>query len=135
MNVFFYGLFMDESVLAGKGISVRRATVGCVDGFRLRIGERATLQRHAGARAYGVLMDLDAEELRTLYAESSVSDYVSERVIVELLDGTRIEASCYNLPSDKVAGTNRDYADALYALATRLGLPESYLGEIRQAGH
>jgi hypothetical protein len=34
---------MDESLLASKGISPSRATVGHVDGYGLRIGRRATL--------------------------------------------------------------------------------------------
>ena len=41
--VFFYGLFMDESLLVSKGVSPSKATVGYVDGYSLRIGRRATL--------------------------------------------------------------------------------------------
>jgi len=134
MNVFFYGLFMDENLLAKKGIAASNAVVGYVDGFRLRIGERATLQRCAGARAYGVMMAVSPNEVRELYAESSVADYVPASVTVELMDGSNAEASCYNLPSNKVTGTNKGYAEALLEVANRLGLPESYLGQIRQAG-
>ena len=134
MNVFFYGLFMDENLLAQKGIAARNAVIGYVEGFRLRIGERATLQRSAGARAYGIMMDVSADDVRALYAESSVADYVPESVIVALMDGNNAEASCYNLPGNKVTGTNRSYAKSLLKVANRLGLPESYLGQIRQAG-
>lgn len=35
MAVFFYGLFMDHSLLAAKGIIPSRAIVGYVDGYRL----------------------------------------------------------------------------------------------------
>ena len=135
MNVFFYGLFMDESLLAEKGIAARNGVVGYVDGLRLRIGERATLERYAGARAYGVMMEVSDNEVRELYAESSVADYVPESVTVELMDGNSAEASCYNLPRNKVTGTNKGYAKALLEVANQLGLPESYLGEIRQAGN
>lgn len=134
MNVFFYGLFMDENLLAEKGIAVSHAVVGYVDGFRLRIGERATLQRCAGARAYGVMMEVSPNEVRELYAESSVADYVPESVTVEFMDGSNAEASCYNLPRAKVSGTNKGYAEALLGVAIQLGLPESYLEQIRQAG-
>ena len=134
MNVFFYGLFMDENLLVKKGIAAKHAVVGYVDGFRLRIGERATLQRSAGARTYGVMMEVSANEVRELYAESSVSDYVPESVTVELINGNITEATCYNLPSNKVTGTNKRYAEALLELANQLGLPETYLGQIRQAG-
>ena len=30
--------------------------------------------------------------------------------MVELMDGTKVEATCYNLPADKVAGANKKYA-------------------------
>ena len=134
MNVFFYGLFMDEDLLAKKGISPSKAEVGFVDGFALRIGERATLVRSAGTRSYGVMMNISSEQAKELYAESSVADYVPESVTVELLDGSEVEASCYNLPVNKVTGTNKVYAEALWEVANRLGLPENYLVEIRQAG-
>ena len=134
MNVFFYGLFMDEDLLAKKGISPSKAEVGFVDGFALRIGERATLIRAADTRSYGVTMNISSDQANELYAESSVADYVPESVTVELLNGSKVEASCYNLPVDKVTGTNKVYAQALLEVANRLGLPESYLVEIRQAG-
>ncbi len=125
---------MDETLLAKKGISPSNAEVGHVDGFALRIGERATLIRSAGTRSYGVMMNISSDQAKQLYAESSVADYVPESVTVELLNGSKVEASCYNLPVDKVTGTNKVYAQALLEVANRLGLPESYLVEIRQAG-
>ena len=134
MKVFFYGLFMDEDLLAKKGISPRETIVGHLDGFCLRIGERATLLRSAGARAYGVVMEISPGEAKGLYAESSVADYVPEPVTVELIDGSEVEASCYNLPAHKITGTNKGYAVALWEVASKLGLPEPYLDEIRQAG-
>lgn len=133
MNVFFYGLFMDADLLAEKGITPRDAAVGHVEGFSLYIGERATLLRSAGARAYGVVMEISPGEAKDLYAEASVADYVPEPVIVELIDGSKVEASCYILPDDKVTGTNTDYAEALLQVARKLGLPETYLAGIKQA--
>ncbi len=134
MRVFFYGLFMDEGLLAKKGIVPSDAVVGYVDGFGLRIGERATLLRSAGTRAYGVMMEISSVEVKNLYSESSVADYVPEPVTVQLIDGSQVEASCYILPGDKITGTNKAYAEALLDVAKELDLPESYLGEIRQAG-
>jgi hypothetical protein len=34
---------------------------------------------------------------------------------------------------DKITGTNRHYAGTLLGVATRLGFPDNYLDEIRQA--
>jgi hypothetical protein len=133
MKVFFYGLFMDANLLAEKGIFPQDAAIGHVEGFSLCIGERATLLRTAGARAYGVVMEISSGEAKDLYAESSVADYVPESVTAELMDGSKVEASCYILPSEKVTGTNKDYAEALLKVARKLGLPEAYLAEITQA--
>ncbi|MEO1243035.1 MAG: gamma-glutamylcyclotransferase family protein [Pseudomonadota bacterium] len=133
MKVFFYGLFMDEHLLAAKGIKPSEVNSGFVDGYALRIGERATLVRRPDNRAYGVMMDIASHEATTLYTDESVADYLPETVTVELMDGARVEATCYNLPGDKVTGTNKDYAQALLAVATGLNFPESYLDQIRQA--
>lgn len=40
MRVFFYGLFMDVSLLATKGITPSEVALGFVEDFELRIGER-----------------------------------------------------------------------------------------------
>ena len=133
--VFFYGLFMDESLLASRSIVPSRATVGYVDGYGLRIGRRATLVPDEGNRAYGVLMTIRARDVRALYSEESVADYVPQSVAVILPDGTLEPAVCYTLPAGKLEGTNAQYATSLLALAGQLGLPDAYLQQIRrQAG-
>ena len=134
VKVFFYGLFMDEALLATKGIEPSEINLGFVDGYGLRIGERATLVRRPDSRAYGAIMDITPGEAAELYSEASVADYLPEPVIVELMDGTRVEATCYNLPSDQVTGANKGYAESLLEVATTLGFPDSYLDQIRQAG-
>lgn len=134
MRVFFYGLFMDENLLATKGLKPSEVNAGFVDGYGLRIGERATLIRRPDGRAYGAVMDITPGEAAELYAEDSVADYLPEPVTVELMDGTKVDATCYNLPADKVTGANKDYAKSLLDVATRLGFPDSYLDQIRQAG-
>jgi hypothetical protein len=80
-------------------------------------------------------MTISRENAQELYSERSVADYVPATVTVELLNGKKVAATCYNLPGDKVTGTNQAYAEALWVLARRLDLPEHYLEEIRQAGN
>ena len=133
MRIFFYGLFMDESLLSNQGVEPLRPSIGCVDGFRLRIGDRATLVSDPDHRAYGVVMDLTTKEAADLYAEESVADYSPVPVAVELLDGANVEASCYILPEGQASGMNLAYAAELLKLATRLGFPESYLAQIQRA--
>ncbi len=134
MRIFFYGLFMDERLLATKSITPTSKVIGYLDGFDLRVGERATLFRQPGGRAYGVVMDILPGEVSDLYSEDSVADYLPEPVTVEALDGSRLDAACYNLPPNKVTGTNKAYAKSLHEVAVRLGFPDSYLDQIRQTG-
>ena len=124
---------MDESLLASKGVRPTESTIGYVDGFGLRIGERATLIPESNSRAYGVLMRINSEDAAALYSEPSVADYIAELVVVKLPGHKQVSAVCYNLPATSLAGTNPAYAAALLTVATRLGLPESYLGHIRNA--
>lgn len=133
--VFFYGLFMDESLLASKGIIPSGTAAGYVDGYRLRIGRRATLIPEHGSRAYGVLMTIEREEARDLYSDETVADYVPEPVSVSLPSGVVRSAVCYNLPPSKLDGANAAYADSLLILATKLGFPKDYLDQIRAEGH
>ena len=131
VTVFFYGLFMDESLLASKGVLPRNSAIAYVDGFSLHIGNRATLLPEEKARAYGVLMEILREDAAALYSDESVSDYVAQPVIATLPDGSAVSAVSYNLPATRLTGTNPEYASALLELASRLGLPESYLEHIR----
>lgn len=132
MNVFFYGLFMDASLLAGKGMTPRSVATGHVENVELRIGDRATLVPSPGRRVFGIMMDVAEDDVERLYAEDSVADYRPEAVNVELADGSMVEATCYNLPAHAIEGTNKDYARALCELAERLALDKSYVGEIRR---
>ena len=131
--VFFYGLFMDESLLASKGVHATESATGYVDGYGLYIGERATLLPEPNGRAHGVLMKIAPEDVAALYSEQSVADYVAEPVVVTLPGEVRVSAVCYNLPAEKLAGTNPAYAAALLTVATERGLPDSYLRHIRNA--
>ena len=133
MRVFFYGLFMEKSLLEAKGLRPRDPETGFVDDFALRIGERATLTPAPGERAHGVVMTVTADEAAALYSEDSVSDYRPEPVTVELNTGGHVEAMCYNLPAEKISGTNKKYATALLELATKLAFPAAYLDELKVA--
>ena len=133
-SVFFYGLFMDEDLLKEQGARVLDSAVGYVEGFRLAIGERATLLPEAGSRAFGVLMQLNPGDTKLLYSGADLADYVAEPVTVSLPGDHTAAAVCFNLPADKLAGSNRDYATKLLALATRVGLPDTYLAHLRSLG-
>jgi len=130
--VFFYGLFMDMSLLHHRGLVPSHPQIACLDGYDIAIGDRATLVAHAEAQVYGVVISLTHMEIDTLYAEPSVADYRPEAVLVTLGNGCQVPALCYNLPQI-VMGTqhNTAYALKLLELAQTLGFPRSYLDRLQ----
>jgi hypothetical protein len=135
IDVFFYGLFMDHEVLreAGAGpVNPRRAYV---EGFALRIGQRATLVPSAGARAYGVLFALTHRELDRLYAAPGLEQYRPEAVLVQPLKGTLTPALCYNLrDAPRPDERNPEYAGRLQRALSKLGFPAEYIASVREGG-
>ena len=132
VEVFFYGLFMDESLLRAKGLNPENRRLASVEGFQLVIGERATLVRREGARAHGVVYTLTRGEVETLYSDESVSAYRPEAVSARLADGRVEQVVCFNLPAPPSAEErNTQYASKLRELAERLGLPPDYVSSIR----
>ena len=134
--IFFYGLFMDRSLLAKKGLHPETLGPAVLPGYRIHIGERATLLPAPARRTYGIVMELSDQEASELYAEPSVREYRRERVKVELLDSHEVvEADCYNLPPElALAGTNPEYAKELSRLVEALGLESAYAREIAAFG-
>lgn len=131
VDVFFYGLFMDEALLREKGLNPLDRRVASVENFRLAIGARATLVPCAGAKVYGVLFSLTRAELEALYSEESVSAYRPETVSARA-DGVVVRALCFNLPAPPPEGErNPVYASKLRELAGRVGLPRDYVSSIR----
>ena len=130
--VFFYGLFMDDSLLQQKGVNPRDCRTASVEGFALVIGARATLVPFSNRTVHGVVCSLTHAEVDALYSESSVSVYRPEAVLAHVEDGTVISALCFNLPvppspDERSAG----YVATLKALAERIGLPPGYVSSIK----
>src|SRR6267142_2328202 len=87
IDAFFYGLFMDGEILRGAGVAPIHPRRAYVEGFALRIGQRATLVPSAGARAYGMLFALTHSELDRLYAAPGLEQYRPEAVLAQSLEG------------------------------------------------
>jgi hypothetical protein len=127
--VFFYGLFMDEDLLRGRGLAPSDVAPAVVDGFGLRVGNRADLVRAPAERAYGVVMSLSLAELDRLYADPSVRAYRSRIVTARRLDdGTAVTAQCYTLPEGTVlAAPDPAYLEGLREIGVKVGLPAPFL--------
>jgi hypothetical protein len=132
IDLFFYGLFMDDALLREKGVNPRDRRVATVQNFSLVIGARATLVPCVGGTVHGVLFSLTHAEVDALYQEDSVSMYRPEALLAQLGDGSVIPALCFNLPAPpSPEERNPQYASKLRELAERIGLPASYVSSIK----
>ena len=134
--IFFYGLFMDATVLREKGLHPTLVGPAELPGYQIHIGNRASLIPNPRSTSYGMLIDLPDEEAIALYSAPDVSDYCPENVNAVLLNDRTIQPSlCYNLPAAKFgAGMNSEYAERLSVLVLELGLPSAYANDITKCG-
>ena len=130
--MFFYGLFMDEALLRSKGVEPEHMQQATVQGFQLRIAQRATLVPTPGCTVHGMVASLKHRKLEQLYSEPTVRDYRPEPVVAHLRSGGQVPALCFNLIATPSVGEgNREYAERLRTLAQRLGFPSEYVASIQ----
>ena len=132
MEVFFYGLFMDVTILLKNGIKPSNPRRGYLNDYALKIGNRASLIPCKNEKSYGIVMTIDNDAIHNLYAEASVADYIPEEVNIITNTNDSITATCYNLPSESLTGTNELYTISLYKLAKQEGFPDDYLEKIKK---
>lgn len=130
VDAFFYGLYMDETILAQAGVTPRLARKARLDGFVLRIGQRATLVKARGGIVWGMVYALTPDDLARLYG-GALAIYQPEDIEVALENRAIIPARVYNLPQAPAPDErNPDYAAKLKAALTRLGFPAGYIAGI-----
>ena len=134
IKVFFYGLFMDVSLLKSFGIEATNIQKAQLTHVRLHIGERATLFPQVNQTSYGLVMEIEEDALSSLYKKQGLEDYQSLTVEVELEERIRVSVVTYLLPESCVTGTNLEYAKKLAALAKSLELPEAAIKDIESSG-
>lgn len=131
---FFYGLFMDVGVLRNSGVEPVNPRRAYVDGYALRIGNRATLIPSARARSYGMLIALTHPELERLYSAPGLDQYRAEAVLACCIDGGAVPALCYNLLVEPRSDErNPDYARRLQQVLHDLEFPAEYVASIASA--
>jgi Gamma-glutamyl cyclotransferase, AIG2-like len=132
VEVFFYGLFMDEELLRGKGLEPEGGEIAAIDGFALRVGQRAALVPTLGAKVYGLVFSLTRSELDRLHSESSVQAHKRQVALAQLASGGVVTALCYNLrqppsPTER----NPEYAVKLRAVSQKVGLAAEYIASLQ----
>ena len=131
IDIFFYGLFMDEGLLRQKGFKVTNLRPAFVPGFKLHIGKRATLVPTQFGKVFGLIGSLSHAELEKLYSEPSVQAYRPEAVLAYLTNGEPLAALCFNLMEPpSFDEQNLEYAAKLRTLAERLNFPAEYIASI-----
>ncbi|ADG93697.1 conserved hypothetical protein [Arcobacter nitrofigilis DSM 7299] len=123
-DVFFYGLYMDEEILKNKNVEPRNKRVAFANDYQLRIGNMATLLRKKDSQAYGLVYSLTHDEIDTLYKKSGLTDYISESILVELDDGSKIATLCCILLNEPSSNeSNPEYFKKLKLCMESYNLP------------
>jgi hypothetical protein len=131
IDAFFYGLYMDETVLSNAGVVPRSPRKARADGYALRIGKRATLVKASGSVAWGMVYALTPDDLAKLYGAPGLEAYKPEQIEVALENRAIVPARVYNLAQPPAPDErNPDYAEKLKAAMTRLGFPAEYVAGI-----
>lgn len=123
VEVFFYGLYMDEEILKSKGVEPRNPRAAKLDGYKLRVGKMATLLREKNEEAFGMVYSLTHDEINKLYKESGLTDYVPEAINV-LTENSFFSALCCNLLNPPLAeDSNDEYFKKLKICMEKYKLP------------
>lgn len=129
-QVFFYGMFMDRTLLEAKGLAPLDVELASVPGYALRVGQRATLVPESTARVHGVVMSLGLSELERLYAEPDLRAYEPHAVLVDLVGGGRRGAMCWIVAESAAGARDEEYVVRLLEIGRKVGLPEDYLAAL-----
>ena len=123
-DIFFYGLFMDERVLREKGVHPRASRKAVVNGYRLKIGERAMMLPEPSSQVFGMVHVLTEREVDLLYAEPGLDMYRPETVVATFEDGSTRSVTTFNLQQTTTEEkVNTEYAMKLQRVLERLGFP------------
>jgi cation transport regulator ChaC len=131
--VFFYGSYINRSVLQEVGLVPEQWEVARLYGFDLIIRPRANLVRSEQASVYGIVATATHCELERLYAHAREvlgEIYLPEAVLVQTLTGSWRPALCYLAPAMEPQSAAADYVDRIARPAREYGFPEWYVRRI-----
>src|SRR2546422_2967096 len=134
VEVFFYGSYMNQRVLAEVGLAPAYWEPASLAGFDIRIAPRANLITSPGHTVFGVLATATHRELDRLYAHARDvlgETYLPHPVLVQTRMGETRPALCYIAPQMIERPAERDYVDRILEPARALGAPEWYLARLQ----
>lgn len=127
---FFYGSYMNRSVLREAEVVFEVFEVARLDGYDIKIAPRANLVPSAEHCVFGVLARASHAELARLYAHAKDvlgETYLPHPVMTQLQNGDWRPALCYIAPSMVPRPPDPAYVDRIVAPARELGFPEWYV--------
>ena len=127
---FFYGSYMNRSVLAEVGLEPQRFDTARLPGYDITIGPLANLVAAAERTVYGVLASTTHAELERLYSHARDvlgGVYRPVPVLAVTLEEEVVPALCYIAASLPQAPASADYVGRVLAPARELGFPAWYL--------
>ncbi len=135
--VFFYGSYMNRSVLAEVDLVPRAWEVARLTGFDIDIRPRANLLRAPGTTVWGILSEATHVELARLYAHARDvlgELYLPEPVLVETTAGLTRPALCYLCPHMEPRPADPAYVGRILAPAREHRFPPQYVARIERFG-
>jgi len=133
IDTFFYGSYINQSVLRGLGLEPADIEVARLDGYDIRIEPLANLVPAEGASVWGIVTALTPRELVTLYAHARDvlgGTYSPVAVVVETTGGEKKAARCYIAPVEAARPANNDYVDRIVGPAREYGFPADYIARL-----
>ena len=132
---FFYGSYMNLSVLRELDVTPEHVEVARLTGFDISIRPLANLVRSDRNTVYGILASATHVELARLYvhAEEKLGGlYLPEAVVVNTLDGKLQPALCYIAPALDPAPASEEYVERIVQAAREHGFPEWYIERLER---
>ena len=128
IDVFFYGLYMDPKMLSEKGVQAVNPRVVSIRGMKLRIGNQATMLRKESSETNGIVYSLTHQDIKTLYKDAGLDNYVPEAFNAEATSGERYTVLSYVLltPPEE-AESNPDYRTKLLECMKDHHVPTGYV--------
>ena len=115
---------MDPEILKSKGVEPRNPRIAIANGYKLKIGNMATLLRSEKSVANGIVYSLTHAEIDLLYSKSGLDMYIPEAILVNMSNGDTLAAlTCNLLVPPEEHENNLEYHEKLMLCMDRLSVP------------